>query len=730
MNKEDIIKTIDKAISQLVYTKRSMLKAYNYYNGKRDPEQFKHLEENYGIGTPTQIEFIPLVRKHIDALVGEYTSVPTKPKISCKDEGTLTNIMREKQLAINGAVFQTLKRKLNNAMLNQFSLGQQAMDKDPLIEKELNQVVADLDRNFVSEYEIAAQNILTSTMQSRNIDFHTKKEELARDLFVTGTAYYQVRKSPSGHAFEFEVLNPVHTFIDRNPNSRYLKDSYRSVIRRYMNKHEIINKYGHLMDDSALAEVKKIDVGTSRNGTTYYVRSNELFGDLNEVTGLLGGQEFNPAIPTDKDGLSRVNNLIEVFEVEWLDQEKSKGAMKTYRYEGVRINGNIYLPIGKVESVRSVSKPNETCLSVNGMFFSDKNGEPYSLVLATASLQDKFDILHWYRDNVIASSGVKGDWLDVSMLPDFLGDDIVERIQKFVAYKKQIGVGIINTSQEGRAFNNNTTFAGYDDALKADVIQAFDIAIQSIEQTCSSITGVSRERLGGIEQRDAVSNVEVGVRMSAIITRQYFQALDTIIKEVLTDCLNISKVVYKKGITGAFILGDKMQQVFTALPEHYTITDFDIHVNDSSEFTKDIETIKMFTQELIKGQIVDAATAVDALDSKSMTELKISVKKGIEAQEEKMGQMSQLQQQVEQLQQQLQQAQQELQKTQQELQKATETGQNNSIEQQKVDVEMFKAKADKDYKDRDLELKKEQIKAEVLQLYDGDSKNDEIKNIT
>jgi hypothetical protein len=58
----------------------------------------------------------------------------------------------------------------------------------------------------------------------------------------------------------------------------------------------------------------------------------------------------------------------------------------------------------------------------------------------------KFDLLHWYRDNLIASSGTKGDWLDISMLPTFLGADITERIMKFAAYKKQLGIGIIDTS--------------------------------------------------------------------------------------------------------------------------------------------------------------------------------------------------------------------------------------------------------------------------------------------
>jgi len=70
LTEEEIIQNIDKSINELVYEKTQIIKAYNYYHGKRDPEQFRHLEENYGIGTPTSVEFIPLVKKHVDVLIG------------------------------------------------------------------------------------------------------------------------------------------------------------------------------------------------------------------------------------------------------------------------------------------------------------------------------------------------------------------------------------------------------------------------------------------------------------------------------------------------------------------------------------------------------------------------------------------------------------------------------------------------------------------------------------
>ena len=102
LNKKDseLIELTNKAIAELVYPKWELQKAYNYYNGKRDAEQFRYLEENFGIGNPTSVEFIPLIKKHIDALIGEYLGTPIVPRVTCKDKETISKISREKELTI------------------------------------------------------------------------------------------------------------------------------------------------------------------------------------------------------------------------------------------------------------------------------------------------------------------------------------------------------------------------------------------------------------------------------------------------------------------------------------------------------------------------------------------------------------------------------------------------------------------------------------------------------
>lgn len=349
-------------------------------------------------------------------------------------------------------------------------------------------------------------------------------------------------------------------------------------------------------------------------------------------------------------------------------------------------------------------------------------------MLATASLQDKFDVLNFYKDTVIAESGAAGDWVDIAYIPTVLGADLVERLMKWKAYKKQ-GMALIDSSQEGVP-PMNTTFGGYDDTLKYNTIQALEAAIQSVEETCSTITGVFREKLGGIEQRDAVTNVQVGVRQSSYITKQYYHIMDIMTREILLDILDVSKVVYKKGLTGTLVLGEHYNKIFTALPEYFTITDYDIHITDTSEVLQEFETIKQLGMEFSKNNMMDPDIIIEIVTSKSLSKMKRSVQASLKKKAEEMGEVQQMQQQLQEAQQQMEQMQKELQQAQQKMSQYDEA--KMQLEKAKIenDKELgwYKAKNDKKYKEEKIKLDQKHIEAEVLELYDSSPYNDEIKN--
>lgn len=736
MKNQKEIEKINNCIARLVYDKSVLKKAYNYYHCVRDSEQFKHIEENFGVGVPTSVEFTPLIKKHIDVLVGEYLELDPELNVTCKDDKTVSNILRDKKLKIDQELYTFLQRYLQNAIINILLKGDQPVN-DPFIEKEMQKIKENVEKNFTSEYELAAQNILSYVKHSRDIDLKNKMRELFTDLLITGTCYYRVKPSGNKHNIEFEVLNPLDTFIERNHNNFYLNKSLRAVIRRYLTPEQILAEFGDELTPEAKSELKKDKVISGVKGDYRYVNvpetlvydesSNKAVIAKIPSAGILGGLEVSPVLPYETDVTNRHDSTIVVYECEWIEWKDNK----LVKHEGVKIGEEIYICRGEVDVIRSISNPKECTLSVNGMFFSDKNGQPFSLIINTMSMQDRYDMLIFYRDNLIASSGTVGDWIDLAHVPMVLGVELPERLQKWLAYKKN-GLALFDSSQDG-ANIINTTFNGYDDTIKAQSIQAIQVAIDSIEANASAMTGVFPEKLGGIQERDAVSNVKVGIRYSTLLTKQYFAAMDLMFKEVNYDCLNMAKKVYKNGITGNIVLGPKLVKIFTALPEHYTVTDFDVHIQDSTESFQTKQEIKALNTELIKAGLVDVDQVVNIATARNISELKDYIEKSMSAKKAENDMVSQLQQQNEQLNQQIKQYEQQIGEFNnqiKQLQSQVETNNNAKLqlEQQKLAIQDREARDKKDYNDKQIEVKNKQLEIEYVQLSDGNPYNDKIRD--
>lgn len=727
MTKDELIEKTDKTITELVYAKYELQKAYNYYNGIRDADQFRYLEEVYGADTPTTLHFTPLIKKHIDALIGEYLGTPIIPKIFCKDSQTINNIDREKQIKIASELQKYLKSHLKKSILN-FIDGKNI--DDGLVKEQLQRIIDDINNTFTSEYEIAAQNVIEYIMQSRDTDIMTVLRDLLLDLLITGYAFYRVKPTPERDNIRIQALSPLNTFIDRNYDSPYVKNSYRAVIRTWMTKHQILNEFGKEMkaSDKELLDQKWDDV---YDNAMYYVRMGETNG-IPATDGLQAGVELTPGYPQSSRETNLVHELIPVYEVEWLETDKN---FVMQRYKTIRIGEEIYILRGLDESViRTQSNPSFCTLSINGIYFLNRGSKPYSMVLACAHLQDQYDLLNFYRDNLIANSGTVGDWIDLALLPEKLGVNLPERLMKYQALKKQ-GLGVIDSSQEGRIAAGqaplNTIFNGFDNTLKAQAVQAIQLAIDAIEQTTSSITGVFRERLNGIEQRDAVTNVKIGQNNSFIITKQYYHQMDLIVNEMLLDCLNLAKIVYKNGLTGTIILGDKYQRVFTALPEYFTLTDHDIRILTSTDVVKDLEQIKQIIPEFVKSGGLPPDIIIEAVTSKSIPDLKYKIKKAMQIQKDENNQIQQLTQQNQEMQKQMQEMEKRLDEANKKVEQLNQT--KLQLEQKQLEqtykLEMYKADTDRNYKEATVEEQKRRTQIEIAQLSDGNPYNDKIHQI-
>ena len=144
-----------------------------------------------------------------------------------------------------------------------------------------------------------------------------------------------------------------------------------------------------------------------------------------------------------------------------------------------------------------------------------------------------------------------------------------------------------------------------------------------------------------------------------------------------------------------------------------------------------MEQIRAVVPEFIKGGIVSADILMDIMTAKSLSEMKSTVNKSIKKQKAENNQIQQLTQQVEELQGNLQQTQQQLQQAQQKVEQLNEA--KLQIEREKIQLQYklddFKNKTDRTFKESQAENDTKRTEIELMQLYDGNPYNDEVKNV-
>jgi len=150
----------------------------------------------------------------------------------------------------------------------------------------------------------------------------TKLRTILLDLLVSGWAFFQAKPSEGNNNVRIEVHSPLNTFIDRNPNSPYVKDSYRAVIRRWMTEQQILNQFGKKLTSQERADLKETCKNTFENTGAWYIRGYYDNNGYPLTDGLRAGEE--PTVPgyPDSNRWYR-NNLIPVYEIEWTETDKN-----------------------------------------------------------------------------------------------------------------------------------------------------------------------------------------------------------------------------------------------------------------------------------------------------------------------------------------------------------------------------------------------------------------------
>ena len=708
-------------------SKEALMKAYTIRNGKRPRSKFEYLQKAYGVFFPAKIRHIPVLKSMFDAIIAIDQTSPLDFKVTSRDVESLKNNQEEQRQAIIKEFVALAKNQIaaTAEWYNAQKQGEEILPPEKMDEKKIKRLINSISTNFKSELEITAQDFLESMIQ--RLELEIMVSIMCEDLLTTGQEFYQVKILQKGKRPLVRAINPMDVYFKKDPNKKFLKDHSRVLLKEKINVADLLANYGHLMK---VADVKRLlescDVNIN-GGSKFWSMTDMSYTKLRKDNAIVSYDELFEKEVNLYYAEWIANTEIE-YEDPYLDgrevKKKRNVRYRKDRYEGYRVNDDIYFGLGPSEFVyRPVDNPSECFLTINGAFYNDRNGEPYSLVLNTEDIADKIDMLHYIWESMIAMSGNKAAIVNYRAIPSWLGDK-KERVIKWIGMLKQ-GAAVVDMKQPGAADFNN--MGQIDLSIDASIGVILDM-IKYLEEVAGKITGVSRQMLGSITPQDLKGTTEAAINQSSLVLMPFFFTHNALVKQLLTDVINVGRICYDKGMIGSYIMGDQKQKIFSIDNEKFWLADFDVWLSNSGDEHKSIEELKALSIELVKANQIDAMDAVSMNTIKSLTRIKDTLQKSIEFKEQK--ESDQLRSELEKMQTEFQKVAKDLEK----IDRAKEEMANRELQLKEMQMRLdFRLKdrgldIDEELGTKKIELEKKRVELEAAQISYA-PKSAEVRNL-
>lgn len=718
-NRKWAIENVDWVVAMSpLYGSSPIDKYYNSYNGVRDDDQFKHLTETFGVEFPAgKIKHIPLIRPLLNSLQGEQQERPFGFTVRSED----TDSVDVKMNLISQGILQDVT-----------SMMQQGLP--------VNVTLDGIEKYYTEEFqvplEISTHQAMNALLYKNNL-FEDFNDSFV-DKLITGRQNYRVEVVRIGEDPRYTIIRPGLLFYASN-NVKWIKQTDWAMYPERLTPTEILDKFGDRMSPD---DVKKIE-----DWVDMWHRDAYKLNSYNEVDDMLTDEErFNEYTDT-------LSHKITVYNVEWksirkvtyienenrynpdvpfiknipedklesLPGEKKRRLKHRYiqdRWEGVRIGDTIYVDLGKSKYVtRSKSNRSKCNLTFNGLTYNKKI-KPYSMVSTTQDIQNLYDVMHFHKENLIALSGSKGSYMELSQLPDFGTGKFEDNIKMYMYYKK-MGTAFIDRGQEGADLTFNQ-FGQYDDTLGTGLGVVLQV-IQHLEELAGRLTGVNRQRMGAITQNDGKANTENAILQSNLVTEAMFNEHDEFVRQSLEDLVAAAKIAWKNGYSGSYISDGYKQIIFTLNPE-WANSDYGIYITNRVSDARTIEDLKGLAIGLAKEGQLEFEDVFTLFRRSNLRDIELTIKSNLK---KRKAEIQEQQAEIQQLEQQLtvEREKGEIGKLQAEIAKLMSEVQINEL---KAGIEQKELNSDNDIERAKLQLEQEKIRLEGRQVELSSGKEKEV----
>ena len=639
----------------------------NLYNGKLDVGDMKLIlnpggMEKYYI--PDAIQHYPIVTPRVNVLVGEEKRRKFDWSVSIINPDTLSKIKEDQKKLVDQRLMEMLQSDVS--------------DED--LEQELTKYADYINFDYQDIREKRANLLMKHYITKLNMK--VVFQQGFKDALIMGEEIYMF-DIVNGQV-TFEKLNPLKVHTLRGGNSNKIEDSDVIVIDDFWSPGKIQDTYYNDLND---IETKKLDEqdfngsNVDSDGESHAINyadglkllEREGMDSYMESTGIFDAKDSpGRGSYTDGNGNIRVlrmfwRSMKKVLKVEYFDDlgkkqvkfraedyivdkemgETAKALWVPQWWKGVKIGEDTYLQIKPREiQYNRIDQPSFNSCGIVGQIYNTADEESVTLVDRAKPFQYLYDI-SWHRVNE-ALSKYMGSIVELDLAKVPTGWSV----SKWLYFARKSGISVVDSFKEGQKGMAKGRLAGSEgnttgrvlEQRVGDFIQTHIQMMEFAKAQMDEITGVSRQRLGQVENRETVGGVERAVSQSNHITEEIFTMHDYCKKRCFQILLETAKIALKgQQLKFSYIADDMTRQLAEIDGDQFAEEEYGLAVSNDDEINRMEQKLEGMVQMGLQNQMLSFSTAIKIYNSPSVREIQRLIQKDEQQMKENQAQQSEAQ---------------------------------------------------------------------------------------
>ena len=606
---------------------------YDLFNGKFNKADLEYVCNPLGLNNsefPATLQHYDIISPALNLLIGEECKRPD----NCIVISDSTNDINRKQSALKDQINMSLQQTLLG------SIDPSTIDpNNPPPTPE--QIIKYQKHNISDLIESKANKILKWAKKDLNTKEVFKKG--FKDVVTVSEEIYW--SGVSNNQLLFRRCNPLNVTAVLDGDTDYVDDALAVIEVRLLSPSTILDEFGKDLKPSQVTELESMSK-RSNFGLGYHnadpafeidkdgnaVDTGSAFSGFGAATGSWNSElirvvrvewkSFKKLFKlnyTDEDGILQEQTVDESFKLKIFKQVYPDATTEEFwineAWEGIKIGEDMFVCVGpKANQRRRMDNPYHCKLGYSGFIYNSTNSVSVSLIDRLKPYQYLFNIISYRLELCFARDQGKIFLMDLAQIPRSEGIDI----DRWMYYLKSMGIGFVNSFEEGRKGSATGKFSPFNQFQSIDLSLANQIAqyiqtLDYIKQQVAFISGVSPQRLGAISSNELVGNVERSVQQSALITEYLFDSHDEVRRRVYSALVECAKIAFKDGKKVQFILDDMGIELLDIEEFELEDSEFNVHMSNSNKDTQVKESIKQWAVEAMKMDKANLSTIVDTI---------------------------------------------------------------------------------------------------------------------